>query len=175
MKILASVQKNYPAINAAAVEFVGKLTGNNIVIDLCLSAEMAGLMLLRGSKAELQGISPGTVILGAVSDDAMQTLNQFVFRLAMSSGLNPKEADFAAMSADSKEYLPQLAQFQKPFLDTCEKHGIAIELFPFVAAAAGVKLMLAGNQLKLLSPKIGFAMLLFHIIAGSKTAPYPAT
>jgi hypothetical protein len=38
-----------------------------------------------------------------------------------------------------------------------------------------VKLILAGNQLQLLDAKIGLAMALFHIVAGSKTAPYPAT
>jgi len=175
MDILASVQKNYPAIHTAAGEFLGKLTGSNITTDICLAGEMAGLMLLRSSKADLRNIPPGTVILGAIADDVQQAMHRFVFGMAMSNGLNPKEVDFAAMSADAKKYLPQLTQFEKPFRDTCDNYGIVSELFPFIAVAAGVKLVLAGNQLKLLSPKIGLAMLFFHIIAGSKTAPYPPT
>jgi hypothetical protein len=173
MNILESVQKNYPAINNAAGEFLTKLTGVDIKKDIILAAEMAGLMLLRASPANQKQIGPGTVVLGAVPDEQYQTMNHFVFSFAASNRLNPKEMDISAIPADAKNYLPELTRFEKPFYEVCNKHGIENALFPFTAAAAAGKLVLAGNELKLLEPKVGLAILVFHIIAGSKTFPYP--
>jgi hypothetical protein len=33
--------------------------------------------------------------------------------------------------------------------------------------------MLAGEQLKLLNPQVGLPLILFHIIVGCKTIPFP--
>ena len=64
-------------------------------------------------------------------------------------------------------------QIFSPFYEICKKYGVETKFYPFIAAASAGKLVLAGNKLKLLEPKIGLAILLFHIAAGSKTVPYP--
>lgn len=173
MALFDSIQKNYPAINNAAGDFLAKLTGTNLITDITLSAEMAGLMLLRVSSVNEQKIAPGTVVLGAIPDDASQMLNRFVYGFAPSNGLNPKEMDVAGIPADAKSYLPELTRYEQPFYDCCHKQGLERELFPFTAAASAGKLVLAGNQLGILNAKIGLALLLFHTVAGSKTFPYP--
>jgi hypothetical protein len=165
---------NHPAINKAAGDFLSKLPGTDLKKDLTLAAEMAGLMLYRASPANQMKIPPGTPVLGAIPDDAGAALVSFVLAIAPANGLTRKDIDMAVLPAGNKEYLPELTQFEQPFYDACHANKIDRELFPFVAAAAAVKLILAGIQLKLLDPKLALATALFHIVAGSKTAPFPA-
>jgi hypothetical protein len=173
MTILASVESSFPVINKAAGDFLGKLTGTDITKDIALSAGMAGLMLLRSHPASCREAAPGTVILGAIPDDAYQTLSHFVCDFALSNGLNPKDVECESIPPSAKDYLPELTQFEQPFYEVCKMNSIHRDLFPFVAAAAAGKLVLAGNQLRLLNPRIGLAILFFHIAAGSKTCPHP--
>jgi len=173
MEILDSVQKHYPMINNAAGDFLTKLTGTDIKKDIAVSAELAGLMLLRASSADLLKIPSGAGIIGAVPDNTFHTLTRFVLSMASSNGLSPKDADVAAIPADARGYLPELIQFEAPFYEICKGYGIAKEFFPFTAAASAVKLVLAGKQLGLLDARVGLAMVLFHLAAGSKTVPYP--
>jgi hypothetical protein len=173
MVTLDSIQKNYPAISKAAGEFLSKLSGTGVARDIALASEMAGLMLLRASSADLSQIPSGMGILGAVPDEAAQTLTRFVVGFAVINGLDPKTMDFTAIPADVKHYLPELTRFEKMFYEICAKHQIEREFFPFTAAAAAGKLVLAGKQLGLLDANVGLAMLLFHIAAGNKTVPYP--
>jgi hypothetical protein len=175
MAILDSVKRGYPKIHAAAGDFLTRLTGSNLVKDIALSAEMAGLMLWRAGSGVRPGIPAGMVVLGAVPDDAYRAVIQFITGMAASNGLNPKELDFEGISAADKKYLPELTQYEGPFREVCEKHQIESEFLPFVASASSVKLVLAGNQLKLLAAKTGLALALFHVAAGSKTMPYPVT
>lgn len=173
MDPLDAVQKHYPLVGKAAGEFLTRLTRNNITKDIVLSAEMAGLMLLRASAVDLQRFRPGMGVLGAVPDTVYRSLIRFTLSFAASNGLDPKDQDFAAIPNGAKAYLPELTQFEIPFYETCRRRGVEEHLFPYIAATAAGKLVLAGNQLGLLSAKAGLAMVLFHIAAGSKTVPYP--
>jgi hypothetical protein len=160
-------------INAAAGEYLTKLSLTGIEKDIVIAAEMAGLMMLRNSTADLSNVVSGMGILGAIPDETARTMNRFVFSWAMSNGLNPKDVDFAAIPAESKAYLKELTRFEAPLIAICKRHEIEPELRAYVAAAAAMKLVAAGKMLGLLEPKIGQAMVMFHVVAGSKTMPYP--
>jgi hypothetical protein len=173
MDILQTIQSNYAAINSAAGEYLAKLTLQDLNKDITISAEMAGLMMLRDSGVNLDSIVSGTALLGAITDEVAKTMNRFVFSWAISNGLNPREINIAGLTTEAKAYLPELTRYEKPLYDVCEKHRIARELFSFVAATSAMKLVAAGKVLGVLDQKLGQAMVLFHIIAGSKTVPYP--
>jgi hypothetical protein len=175
MDVLDAVQLRYPLINKAAGEFLCKLSLAGLNKDIMLAAEMAGLLMLRESSANIQKIKPGTCILGAIADEAYQTMNRFLCGWAISNGLNPKAINIEGIPADARRYLPELSQFEQPFYAICQVHGIEYDHFPFVAATSAMKLVAAGEKLKMLDPGIGQAMVHFHVIAGSKTVPYPPT
>jgi hypothetical protein len=173
MAILEDVKRDYPTIHGAASAFLSKLTGTDIKKDIALAAEMSGLALLRASTVDLKQIAPGTVVLGAVSDDAFDTLSRFLMGFAISNGLNAKNLKPVALPDDAKVYSKDLTRFEQPFHEVCKQHGIEAKYFPFVAAATAGKLVLAGNQMRLLDASVGLSMVMYHIIAGSKTVPYP--
>jgi hypothetical protein len=173
MDVLETVQIRYPVINKAAGEFLLKLSLTGLTKDIMLAAEMAGLLMLRESSANIQKIKPGTCILGAISDEAYNIMHRFLYGWAVSNGLNPKAINIEGIPADAKAYLPELSRFEQPFYEICQVHGIEYDHFPFVAATSAMKLVAAGEKLRRLDPGIGQAMVHYHVIAGSKTVPYP--
>ena len=170
--ILNAVEKEYPIINQAANDFLNELSGNDIMRDIALAAEMAGLKLLRAADINLSGLSPGQIILGAIDDSTFEQINRFVFGWALSNGLDPTIQE-ANIPKHAKNYLPEVVQLEPAFDKICERNGIKSELVPFVAITAALKLVFAGQKLGLLDASTGLAMVLYHIIAGSKTVPYP--
>jgi hypothetical protein len=174
MTILESVQRNFPAIDRAARPFMLKLSMTGIQTDIALAAEMAGLALLRTSAADLSKVPAGTVILGAVPDAVFATVNRFIFGWSKLNGLPAPTAEtFESLLAEAKAYHPELTRFEKPFDDVCAEHTIARELRPFVAATTALLLVVSGQKLSILDPKIGLAMVAYHFVSGCKTMPYP--
>jgi hypothetical protein len=171
MDILKSVQKDYAIINKAAGEFLYKLSGNNIKKDITLAAEMSGLKLLRTSKVDLSQVAPGVILLGAIPDETYKIMDRFIMGWAVSNWINPLGVGKVNIPDDVKDYLPEVTQLEIPFADICEQNSINNEYYPFVAASAALKLVLAGKKMKLLDAKIGLAMVMYHIISGSKTVP----
>jgi hypothetical protein len=173
MTVLEAIQKNFPAINKTAGDFLGKLTGTNIQKDIALAAEMAGLMMLRETSCDLTQMPPGSVVLGAISDDAQLTMNRFIGAWAMMNHLMPLKT-FPPLPEEIKKYLPEVTRLEKPFTELCQRDGIDRTLFPFVAACAAMKLVLAGKSMNMLDDQLGQAIAMFHVISGCKTVPYPA-
>jgi hypothetical protein len=172
---LESVQKNFPAIHAASGEMLYKLTGTGVKKDIILTAELCGLMLLRNSDAKIPNDMSGSVLLGAIQDEAISTIHGFVVMYAKISGKAITPPDMSTMTDADKAYLPELTKFERPLYDVCGKHALGREFFPFVPATTSVKLILAGEKLKQLDPKLGLPLVMFHIISGCKTIPFPAS
>ena len=174
MTLLEEVQKDYPMINKAAAEFISKLPGNDIKQAIMLAAEMAGLQLLRASKVDLVKIAPGTIVLGAIPDDINQQLERFVALVALSNGIDRIDLGWVDFHGKDKDYHPEITRLESSFHEICQKSSVKVEYYPFVAALTALKLVLAGKKLGLLDARTGLSMTMFHIIAGSKTAPFPA-
>jgi hypothetical protein len=174
MNLLELIQRDYLLIDKAGTEFVNSLSGNNIKRDITLAAEMAGLQLLRATRVDFSKSNPGTILLGAISDETFSQMWRFISVWVSSNGLNRKSLDAGFNLPDSdSNYLPEITQLETSFEEICHKNNIKLECYPFVAATAAMRLVLAGNELKLLDQKIGIDMVFYHIIAGSKTVPYP--
>jgi hypothetical protein len=172
VSILDSVQKDYPSIDKAAGEFLHKLSGNNIKRDIMLAAEMAGLKLLRAANVDLSKVGEGTIVLGAIPDEIYEQIQRFIFGWALSNGIDPRDIGKVQLANDMTGYLPEITKLEKVFHNICKQNNIKEELYPFVAASSALKLVLAGEKLKLLDAKTGLTMTMYHIISGSKTAPY---
>ncbi len=169
--MLSSIQKDYAIIDKVAAECLGKLTGTNITKDIALSAEIAGLMLLRTSQVDLSTLPPGNVILGVISYDTYEQIQRFIVGWAVSNGLDSKEIAKVKIPDSVKNYIPEVTQFEHAFYEICRSHGIKAEYYPFIAISTAMKLVLAGEKMGLLNAKVGQAIVLYHIICGSKTVP----
>jgi hypothetical protein len=172
MNILDSIQKDYAIINKTAGEFLSKLSGNDIHRDILLASEIGGLELLRASGVDFSKYRPGSILLGAIPDEIFEQMQRFVFGWAISNGIDPKGIGKGKIPDKYKDYQPEITQFEISFLNLCQQNSIKGEYYPFVALASALKLVLAGEKLKLLDAKTGLAMVLYHIIVGSKTVPY---
>lgn len=172
MTLLKSIEKDFAVINKAAADFLPKLSGTDIKKDIVLSAELAGLMLLRASNVDFLELDSGNVVLGAVADETYKQIQRFIYGWSQSNGLDPREVGKEEIPDDYKEYIPAITQLEQPFYEICKQNNIGAEYYPFVAVLSALKLVLAGRNLKLLDPKTGLAMVFYHIISGSKTVPY---
>jgi len=166
------IEKEYGKINRAANDFLLKLPEDNIKQAISLSAEMAGLKLLRTADIDLSKFEPGTVVLGAVSDETYQQMQRFMFNWAISNRLDPRNAGNVELLDDDKNYFIEVAQLEDSFDEICRQNNILQEHFPFAAASAALKLVLAGKKMDLLDENTGRALTLYHIILGGKTIPY---
>ena len=172
MVTLQEVKIAFPTIHAAAGSLLPRLSGTGLEKDIVLSAGLAGLRMLRESKANLAGTAPGTVVLGAVPDAEAETMSRFISPYASTNGI-AKPAAFHVPDP-WKPYLPELSRYEAALFDACRQHAVEEKFSRFVAACVAVKLVLAGRELKMLSTDTGIAIALYHVIAGSKTMPYPA-
>jgi hypothetical protein len=174
MTILDSIEKDYPRIDAAAGKFLYKLTGDNIQKDIILAAGLSGLKLLRANtQHDLSKIEPGVVLLGAVPDEDYELMERFIRGWAYSNGLDINNPFKEKLSSEASKYLPEVSQYEGPFDEICKTFGIDVAYHPYVAACAAMKLIAAGKKMKLLAPEVGLAMTMYHMIAASKTVPYP--
>jgi hypothetical protein len=172
MVTLPEVQIVFSTIHAVAGSLVPRLSSTGLEKDIVLSAGLAGLRMLRESQANLANIAPGTVVLGAVPDAEAQTMRRFISSYASTNGI-AKPTSFH-VPEPWKPYLPELSRYEAALLDVCRQHAVDEKFSRFVGACAAVKLVLAGRELKTLSPETGIVIALYHVIAGSKTMPYPA-
>jgi len=87
-------------------------------------------------------------------------------------GIIPKEIGNVTIPDSIENYIPEVTQFEHAFYEIFRSHGIKAEYYPFIAISSAMKLVLAGEKMGLLNAKIGQAIVLYHIICGSKTMPY---
>lgn len=66
------IEEGYSKIDKAAKDFLQRLPNDNIKQAIALSAEMAGLKLLRAAGVDLSEFKPGAIVLGAISDEMYQ-------------------------------------------------------------------------------------------------------
>jgi len=170
--LFKQIEVSFPAINAASDELLELLPRESIIAAIASAAELAGLLMLRATPVDLSKFSAGSTLLGAVSDESGIAIAQFVMGYVAGNGLNPKDVDYDALTAELQTYQKDLTRLEPTFAAICEKHNLAGQLRPFAAAAAGGKVVLAGNATQILKPSIGLALLMYHIAAGCKTVPY---
>ena len=178
---LGDIQANYPAIDAASKDmlalfgpgYTGRPQGH-IETDIAGAASMAGLMILRSKISDLSQFTTGTVILMDIEED-MNLLWEFLMVVAYNLGLAKGGWD-AKVPQEHKPLYPvqdMTRKLEKDFYGVCEKHETAKEYYRFVAALTALKLVSAGDRMKMLDQGIGKPLAAYHVVAGAKTVPYP--
>lgn len=93
---------------------------------------------------------------------------------AYSMGLDPKsgwDEPYPPKQAPLMETPELLARLLPGFLAICDKSRLTEAYFPYVAALAAIKLVSAGDSLKLLESVDGKTLAYWYLVAGSKTMP----
>lgn len=165
------IEEEFGKINQAARDSLLKLPDDNIKKAIALSAEMAGLKLLRATGIDLSEFEPGSMVLGAVSDEIYQYIQRFIINWMHSNGLD-LVTDRVEIPAGDKKYYPEVVQLEKSFDEICEQNNLYPEHFSYAAISAALKLLLAGKNMGLLDEKTGRTLILYHIVLGGKTVPY---
>jgi hypothetical protein len=88
---LDNLPKHFPAVHAAANELMLVITNGDIRRDIILSAELAGLMMLRqgaiNQAIDLSKFPAGAAVLGTVPDEMGSAMMSFVLGFARQNGL----------------------------------------------------------------------------------------
>ncbi|MBT7073793.1 MAG: hypothetical protein HN922_02665, partial [Anaerolineae bacterium] len=165
--------KDADAIINAANQFIETLPVDQISKSIILTAEMAGLKLLRATNIDLEKHNPGHILIGAISDEHYNELHNFIIGRALSFGIDIRRNQHVQIPEEAKEYTKNLIEFENTFDALCEANNIGVEFAPFVASLASLKLIPIENETEQGKLRVQLAKILFHIAMGSKTVPYP--
>ena len=173
MDILDSVAKDFAIIDKAAQEFYQMILDDDVRNSIALAAEMAGLKLLRASSVDFSKLQPGAVLLGAIPDATYGTMESFIMGWAKINHISTFTLFKPKIPAHMLSYNPQVTQFEDQFATVCNSASVPAEYYPFVATTTALRFIYAAKGLGYLNPKLGIAILMYHINSASKTVPYP--
>lgn len=142
--------------------------------EIALCSELAGLMVLRRTRATIPNVPPGTMALGMMDLALLEPIDQFMGAFASKMGVTPADIGRTQPPADAMAYCTELAGYEAKFCELCAANGIQREHFPFVAALATVKCIGGGSQVGALDPKVGFSLAFWHVRLACHSVPYPA-
>jgi|GEM_PF-753091 transposase len=175
------IPKYYPKINELSNSFL-KLFGpkftnskeGHIETDIAGSSSIAGLMLLRDVVHDLDKYKPGSVILSEVYEGQNDLLH-FMGNVAYSLGLAEPTKGWNTKIPKGNEpiysTLELTSKLEKSFIEICKKVEIDRKYYAYIAALTSIKLVSAGQKMKILDLNIGKAIAFYNVIAGSKTVP----
>lgn len=150
----------------------------HIQTDLAATGSLSGLMILQETVPNLKEIAngpagPGNALLSEVyegQDDVMR------FLAGMAYGNDLKWPEDVTVSREHKPLMEceeMTLKLTPPFYAACREEKLEKEYYKLAAALTGFCLVLGGNNHKLLAADIGFNILTYYVVAGSKTIPYP--
>ncbi len=169
----STLQEESARIDKATFEFMGILPDKDIKRTISLAAGLAGLKMLRAANIDLGKHEPGHLLAGAVPKETFDELQSFILPQVQLNGLDPSGMGKDQPPNENKDYVAEITQYE-PGLDAiCRQKGLQEKQYTFVAAWAALKLVLAGKKMGLVEPKVGLAIMMHHIVLGSKTVPFP--
>jgi len=174
------IAANYLHLKSVADQFLRSCLGpqftatpeGHIQTDVAAACSLSGLMILQETVPDLSGTEPGTVILSEVHARQDEVF-EFMARVVLSDGSDlPGPWDnLAAIHEPMLECVEMTRRLAPRFYELCT--AFSRPYYKFIAAFAGVKLVLAGASMGLLDPSKGKGLATYYVVAGSKTAPYP--
>lgn len=148
--------------------------GGHIETDIAAAASLAGLLILRGKFPVLPVLKPGTVFLSPM-DEEMKLIHMFMGGVCEALELDPK----GGWNTDiPKEHMPlwtlpeMTRKLEKDCLDICGRHKLPKEFSPYASVLTSMRLVSAGNKLRILDQNIGKALVAYHVYGGARTIPY---
>jgi len=174
------IRRNIKEIGNLANSLLGLLgpafTGTekgHIETDIAGAATIAGLLVLRAAVPGLDGMEPGSVVLSDVHEGQAELL-AFMKGISFSMGLEPRKGWDGEVPEEHRPLFatPELGlKLEGPFRECCARSSLDAAFYPYAAAMAAMKLVSAGNHMKLLDQRIGKAIACEALAAGSKTVP----
>jgi|ERR1041384_1069702 hypothetical protein len=139
------------------------------------SARMAGTYLFRSFPFPLTGVKPGQVVLSNEANQQTPLLIQRVAGILSRSGIqlaeHPPAAASEAKNKPALDFLHTQKKLEPVFAPIKAKFGLSgPEAAHAIAAAAALLIRHCGQ---VLDPNVGFAIAVYGIIEGAKTAPDP--
>ena len=177
-----NIEQNYFEFERLANRFLSQIgprfteTANgHIQTDIAGTASMAGLAILRSIVPNLDNFKPGEAILADVHAH-QETVHAFMVKVAHGIELDPRSGWDEKWSQPNAPLLPvheMTRRLEPSFNEILSTSHLGRACGPFVGALAAMKLAAAGEKMKLLPQAVGKSLALYHVIAGSKTVPYP--
>jgi len=171
---------NYLQMKSVADQFLRACLGpqftstpkGHIQTDIAAACSLSGLMILQETVPDLSDNEPGIVILSDVHSRQNEVF-EFMMRVVLSDGreLPGPWDNLAAIKQPMFECVEMTRRLAPKFYELCA--AFSRPYYKFIAAFAGVKLVLAGASMGLLDPGKGKGLATYYVVAGSKTAPYP--
>ena len=158
--------------------FGPKFTGTpkgHIETDIAAAASLAGLLILRGKFPALPDLKPGTVFLSPM-DEEMNLIHMFMSGVCEALELDPRGGWNTDIPKDNMPLwkIPDMTRkIEKDTLDICNRHKLQKEFFPYAAVLTSMRLVSAGNKLRILDQNIGKALVAYHVCGGARTIPFP--
>lgn len=178
--IARDVRRNYKEIDRLAGAFLGLFgpaftnTGNgHIETDIAGAASVAGVLVLREAVPDLDRHEAGSVILSDIGKRQGDIL-AFMRDVAFSLGLEPKGSWEEGVPPDHAPLYTTLelgGRLEAGYRALCAVSPLAEAFWPHGAALAAMKLVAAGQHMKILDQSIGKSLAVSAFIAASKTVP----
>jgi len=175
------IAANYPAMNVVANRFLAACLGpqftstpmGHIQTDIAAACSLSGVMILQETVPDLSGVEPGIVILSEIHS-RQEDIFDFMTNVVISDGRRTPSGvwdNFTAINDPMFSCEEMTRRLAPRFYELC---GLfARPYHKYIAALAGMKLVLAGDSRGLLDFDVGQGLAAYYVVAGSKTAPYP--
>jgi hypothetical protein len=174
--------KSLQTISSDLLQQLGpKFTSTNaghIQTDIYAAGSLAGLMILQEVGVNLPEViataKPGNVVLADVYE-GQNDIFRFLSGMFLGNGVLPKlKVDNKVIETNKPmfECEEMTKRLSSQFYESCERERIEHKYYKFAAALTGFKLVMAGKSMKILNTTIGQNLLLYSVVAGSKTIPY---
>jgi hypothetical protein len=181
---ISDIQKNYPVINQASGDMMAlfgprftKSPNGHIETDISAAASVAGLQVLRRMVPGLPAMPAGKTVLYPGRAEELDIIGRFTIGVCEGLDLDPKSGWNMKKPQPPHTPLysiPDMERMLEPdFLAVCRKHNLEKEYHPLVAMLAAMRLVSAGNQMKILDQNTGKELALFYLYSGSATIPHP--
>ena len=168
----ANVAKELANITVASFTSNGSVHPGTLV---AATARMAGTYLFRSLQLDLQGVQPGQAVLSQPANEQMQLLVRIAAAIVATLGINLDHTR-AAESVDEKHqplipFLETQRKLEPLYREITNRNGMSD--YDGARASAVAAAMLVFQCSQILEPNMGFSILSYGIVEGTKIAPDP--
>jgi hypothetical protein len=175
------LMKNQGVIGAASNNmmdlFGPKFTNTpngHIETDIAAAASLAGLLILRSKFPVLPDLKPGTVFLSPM-DEEMNLIHMFMGGVCNALELEPNggwNTEIPPANMPLWKIPDMTRKLEKDVLDICNRNKLQKDFFPYTAVLTAMRLVSAGNRVRILDQNIGKSLVAYHVYGGARTIPY---
>jgi len=179
----SEIQENYAALDRAADDVLSLLstefmkpTGSHVETIISAAASLAGLSVLRSRSFDLIPYKPG-MIVDYDPGREIEEIRTFMMAAAGKAGLDPSGGwgrEIPEAHRPKFSVAEMTRDRERKFLAVCDRHKLGRVFYPYVAVLAALKFVHASDRVRLLDQNTGKALVLYYLLAGAKTVPYPS-